>query len=224
MFKLPIDELSHYRLQTLRDTGFRPRTILDIGACKGDWTREIRGLFPESRVFMVEGNGDCQGDLDRVGVPYEIALLSDEVKTVEFHKHRGRYTTGDSIYKERTSAYEGDSSYTETRECRTLAEVVASRGVVEVDFVKIDVQGSERDVIAGGLEVVRGAEVVLLELQLLEYNAGAPMFAEMVVYMESIGFQVYDVTELHYTPRHVLVQLDLLFVHKDSDLSRRVLG
>ena len=30
MFKLPIDQLANYRLQTLRNSGFNPKTILDI--------------------------------------------------------------------------------------------------------------------------------------------------------------------------------------------------
>jgi hypothetical protein len=39
-------------------------TVLDIGARKGDWTKEFLEHFPESKSLMIEANGDHKEDLE----------------------------------------------------------------------------------------------------------------------------------------------------------------
>jgi hypothetical protein len=39
-------------------------TVLDIGARKGDWTKEFLEHFPESKSLMIEANGDHAEDLE----------------------------------------------------------------------------------------------------------------------------------------------------------------
>jgi hypothetical protein len=51
--------------------------------------------------------------------------------------------------------------------------------------VKIDVQGGERDVVAGGLVTLRAAEHLIAELQREQYNEGAPLAEETREYIES---------------------------------------
>lgn len=202
-------------MQTLKHSGFDPRTILDLGAYRGNWSREIQQIFPEAKFFLVEGNVDCVPYLESSGFPYEISMLSDQKKTAQYYKHNGDDNTGNSLYIEQTQAYSEQNSRSIEVQCDTLANVVARNNLENIDFVKLDVQGSERDVMNGGLEVIKSAKVVLLELQLVEYNKGAPMIAEMIQYMDNIGFQLFDVTELHYTPGHVLLQIDVLFGRED---------
>lgn len=220
MFKLPIDQLSNYRLKALKNSGFEPRTILDIGAHHGSWSEEILGIFPDSKVIMFEGNSDCIPHLEETGHPYELVMLSNEEKKVPFYKHKGRYTTGDSLYKEQTSAYTENNCNIDYVECKTLDRVVTEMGLIEVDMIKIDVQGSEKDVLSGGKNIVKSAKVVLLELQILEYNKGAPMMLDILNFMDEIGFQMVDITELHYMPDHTLIQIDALFFNKGSDLMK----
>jgi FkbM family methyltransferase len=215
MFKLPIDMLSDYRMRVLRDKGFRPRTILDVGAYKGKWSEEMKKIFTDSSFFLVEGNTDCRPFLQASGFPFCIAMLSDERKFTYYYNHTGNDKTGNSLYRERTTAYVDSNCTVEKVDCDTLDAVVKRHTLEDIDFIKIDVQGSEKDVIMGGLDVVRNAKIILLELQLVEYNTGAPLIAEMIQFMDSIGFQMTDVTELHYTPNHTLLQIDVLFIRKD---------
>ena len=127
-------------------------------------------------------------------------FLADKFKSVPFYKHNGFYTTGDSIYKENTEAYSKENSEVTILHCCTLDDIVDRYNLQNIDMIKMDVQGSEMDIMKGSLATIQKAQVVLLELQLIEYNTGAPMFIEMVVFMGIIlGFKVYDVTELHYT-------------------------
>jgi hypothetical protein len=44
MFKLPIDQLTNYRMRTLKESGFNPRIIIDIGAYRGSWSLEMEKI------------------------------------------------------------------------------------------------------------------------------------------------------------------------------------
>lgn len=215
MFKLPIDQLSHYRLRTLYNKGFRPHTILDIGAYRGSWTEEVKRIFPEANFFMIEGNPECEPYLQKTGHLYHIGMLSDHPKMATYYSHNGQDKSGNSLYREQTDAYDDEQCTQKTVICTTLNSVARTRRLTNVDFIKLDVQGSEKDVMNGGLDVVKGAQVVLLELQLVEYNKGAPILADMIAYMDRLGFQMFDITELHYTPNHTLLRIDVLFGRKD---------
>jgi hypothetical protein len=47
-------------------------------------------------------------------------------------------------------------------------------------------------------------------LQVLPYNANAPLWFEVHTYMESIGYFAVDILELHYSGK-LLFQVDILF-------------
>jgi len=217
MFKLPIDQLSNYRLHTLYDKGFRPRTILDIGAYKGEWSQSMKKIFPFSKYFMVEGNKQCEPFLQKTDIPYQISMLSNYKKTISYYNHNGLDKSGNSVYRERTDAYSDKNCNVEKVECDTLSNIVKMRKISDIDFIKLDVQGSEKDVINGGIDIIQNAKIILIELQLVEYNQGAPMLSDMILYMKNIGFKLFDIIELHYTPNHVLLQVDALF-EKDNDI------
>ena len=79
----------------------------------------------------------------------------------------------------------------------TLDEVVSEVDNKVFDIIKIDTQGSELDIIKGGLETVKKASYVILEVPTLQYNEGSPLFDEVIDYMKQIGFSKYDIIEEH---------------------------
>ena len=54
-----------------------------------------------------------------------------------------------------------------------MDDIVKERGFPLPDFVKIDVQGSEVDVITGGMNTFKSTSKLIVELQHTEYNKGA---------------------------------------------------
>ena len=74
----------------------------------------------------------------------------------------------------------------------------------------------------GAKTVLRSVKVILLELGAVQYNQGAPMWLEVHLELDKLGFMAYDVLELHYDHRtQVLTQVDVLFVRKGSFLTRK---
>eukprot|EP00037_Helgoeca_nana_P008735 m.77445 g.77445 ORF g.77445 m.77445 type:complete len:138 (-) comp19112_c1_seq2:221-634(-) len=53
-------------LSQLKESGFRPATIVDCGANRGDWALWARYLWPDAAILMVEANPHLKKDLDAV--------------------------------------------------------------------------------------------------------------------------------------------------------------
>lgn len=54
-----------------------------------------------------------------------------------------------------------------------------------------------------------------------QYNFGVPNFNEHINFMNYIGFEVFDISELHYH-NNLLIQIDIFFVRKDSEFYDKI--
>jgi FkbM family methyltransferase len=198
-------------MRALKSLGFNPRTILDIGAYHGSWSEVMWHVWPDAQYHLVEGNEECRYKLSETGFSFDIALLSDQVKEVIYHKSQTGSGEGNSMYPEK-SVYPFSPEVVRTQRLDNLLSGQT------FDLVKIDAQGSELDIVRGGLDLIGRTMLVQLECQVQTYNAGAPTAAESIIYMDSIGFRLYDITEYHLNSRQMLIQADFLFARKDSGL------
>lgn len=182
-------------LMELQNKGFDPKNILDIGAHHGQFSNFCHSLWPNSKILMIEGNDNCEEVLDKLPFEHCIALLSDENKEVTLYLNNNDHQcTGTSYYKENTRHYKDClevKKYT-----YTLNEIASSLNRT-FDLIKIDTQGSELDIIRGGIDVIKNASYIITEVSKIEYNCGSPLFEEVVGYMSDIGFDSYDIIEEH---------------------------
>ena len=72
-------EIENYIFLKLKRYGFDPEYIVDVGAYEGVWTKNIKTIFPSSKVLMVEALAKNeileQVKNDFRGVSYCIELL-----------------------------------------------------------------------------------------------------------------------------------------------------
>jgi hypothetical protein len=86
----------------------------------------------------------------------------------------------------------------------------------QFEFVKIDCQGAELDILAGGQTLLQGTDVLLLECPFAgQYNRGAPSFADYIRTLDALGFAPLDLPEIHRA-NGILFQIDILFLRKTS--------
>jgi FkbM family methyltransferase len=213
----PSIELS---LKTLRSLGFEPGFCVDVGAYRGEWTQLFKSIFPDTRVLMVEPQDGkrmiLQGVAAEFGesVQYENALLAaTDDQPVTFHEME----TGSSVFEE-TSPYPRVDVQKTTR---TLDTLLSLRPYPPIDMLKLDVQGSELEVLKGGTRALEKAHAVLLEASLVPVNAGCPPFSEVVGFLSNCGFRLFDFCSQVRRKDGVLWQTDLLFLRTDSPYAAR---
>ena len=188
------------------------KSVLDVGAHAGTFTFGCKEYFPDTYYYMIDGNHITEQYIGNSGIDYKIVYLSDTVKdTIVYKTTYNAFNTGDSLYRENTSYYSDDKLITQDVKTSTLDEIFKNEKTF--DFIKIDSQGSEMDIIKGGLEMCKRAQVFLLEASVYPYNLGAPMFEDLKEFMTSIGFPHNKiVSNIHHPENHsILIQHDVLF-------------
>lgn len=63
--------------------------------------------------------------------------------------------------------------------------------ITDVDFIKIDVQGSELEIFKNGLRAISTAVAIQVEVEFVELYEGQPMFADVDVFLRKHAFQFH---------------------------------
>jgi len=163
---------------------------------------------------MVEANPNCEPYLRLLSKPYEIVALSNKTGFADLYIEKvNPVGTGASLYKENTEWY-GENKYEiKTVPTKTLDSCNYFNGE-SIDFIKIDVQGSELDILQGGEQTIKNTKHVLIECSLFEYNQGAPLISSIVDKMIEYGFFMVDIVEYHnflHLYNGAIFQIDILF-------------
>jgi FkbM family methyltransferase len=188
-----------------------PKRILDIGAHRGEFTTLCRYKFPSAYFFLIEGEDFHEYMLKNEN--YKIAYLSDKSEEKIFYKtKRMTGNSGDSFYRENTNYYSDDSVIMEKVQTTTLDDIFTNNETF--DFIKIDTQGSELDILRGGVNTIRDAYAILLEVSIYEYNLGGPKKEDVVSFMSNLGFNKQVVVSEIFHPfiSGILIQQDILFL------------
>jgi FkbM family methyltransferase len=178
-----------YLLQ-LKLSGYTPKVVYDIGSCVMHWTNESLRIWPDAHYVLFEAMPSVEFLYQERGIrDYHIGVLASESgRTVEFWQN-DYHPGGNSYYKENVAINPGVPEYFMRKyTTKTLAEVVAQRQFPLPDLVKMDVQGAEMDIVRGAEGIIKHAQHVILELQKVEYNTGAPLHQEVIAYMDQLGF------------------------------------
>ena len=198
-------------LSVMRARGLPLKYVYDIGACSGQWTAAIKqGSLTDSEFWLFEANDNYTEILNERGFPFYTSVLSNPGrKYVDFYK---KTNTGDSYYKETTTHF--DNEVPTRLPCITLDELIERENIPVADFVKMDTQGSELDILAGANKVVGKASMFYVECPIIKYNAGAPNISQYLEYFADHNYVPIDIFEIHKA-EDVLIQIDILFMKKD---------
>ena len=203
-------------LQALRLEGYVPRTMLDIGAHIGTFTRDFLGVFPGCVPTLIEPNPFCLADLSKLGFEqYGVAASREPGVAEMFLSREWLQSTGASLYRENTAYFRDEVVVKRQVEKARLDDLFGGR---QFDFVKIDTQGSELDVLLGGPAILRKADYILVEVSLVEYNIGGARAEAVFAALSELGFHCTEVTDFHRLAGvhdGNLLQMDFLFERRD---------
>lgn len=206
----------------LQDKDFDPTGILDIGAFQGDFAVQMRKIFEDAHIKMIEPLDAQKQVLENIckeleDVEYVQALVGEDERTVDFHyidvvKHPQFNQTGSSKYKE-------NNSYPfETKQMQqTTLDKLLQDDPHKYQLLKMDVQGAELDVLSGAKNTLKDVEVILMEVSLVNYNESAPLVRDVLNTMHYLGFVLFDIAdEIRVGQNDDLFQVDAIFLRPDS--------
>ena len=176
-------------LRKLKENGFEPKVIYDIGSCVLHWTNKAKELWPNATYILFEGMREAEFLYS--GYQYNMGILCDEDnKEIKFYKNV-KEPGGNSYYREighpDSAKIFPDDGYV-IEKGMTLDTIVKQKGFPLPDLIKMDIQGAEKDVLKGGQMVQSNAKHLIVEMQHVNYNDGAPGVNETGSYIESLGW------------------------------------
>lgn len=203
-------------LRALKDQGYSPAVIFDIGASNGVWSDTIALTLPEAEYHLFEPLADAvpfyQRDLrERLGRRPKFHLhsvaLSDHAGTAEiFATHDG---FGSSILDR--------GQIPEVKErvrvpLYALDHFVRERGLPSPDVMKLDVQGAERLILTGGSQSLQTTKVLFLETWLTRgYGPDTPLLTEMIDFLGSAGLTLVELGEQFRDEHRRVYSVDAVF-------------
>ena len=195
--KWPVFSRTSYTMVAgLSRQGIRPRTVLDAGANKGQFTIAARNLLRPQRIHAFEPLPAVGEELARncsrypEVIVHRMALGATEGEAV---LHVNRHSQSSSFLRIQDRHL---SAFPDAQELNDvvvnvgrLDEALAGEPLAVPVLLKVDTQGFEADVLAGATGVLEQLDYVVLETSFVPLYEGERLFRQVLTLMEGLSFQ-----------------------------------
>jgi FkbM family methyltransferase len=203
----------------LRRFGFSPKQIWDVGANRGNWTRQAIGYFPDAEYTLLEPQESMLGNLDdliRAGhkIRWINAGAGAKAATLPFYIHP--QDAGSSFLPLPRITQEAVRRVDVP--VRTLNEIRETLSLPIPEMLKIDAEGLDLKVLEGASDFLGTTEIILLEVSIgqLDFENDPQIVIEA---MYRYGYRLIDITDVNRGPTHgVLWLCEFAFLRKASTL------
>lgn len=163
-------------------------TVIDIGANLGVYTLPMaRRVGPNGRVYAYEPGSEARHFLERSREQNSATNLQIISTALSDRERDGRLVFGTSSELNAL----GESGTGETVHITSLDLEEAARGWASPDFIKIDAEGEEERILAGGRDFfARHSPLVMFEVK-----AGATVNESLRAAFPAIGYRLYRLLE-----------------------------
>lgn len=207
----------------------KARTIIDVGAYLGETAHWFSVLFPNATVWALEPFPESFAELVlKSGTkikPFNLAVTNFDGQ-VELHYNSISHTNGIYPINSDSSdslsvAQRGEVGIKQNStigsvlvNARSLNSFVEEQDILEIDLLKIDVQGAEVDVLKGSGNILNRVAVVLIEISLYDYYEKSSTIGDVESYLSPHGFSLWSVTDISNNPMNGRTDwVELLYVN-----------
>ena len=194
------------------------RTIVDVGANRGQFALAARRFHPEAQIVSFEPlaapaatfravfDGDTRTSL------VNAALGPAPGEAVIHVSGRDDSSSLLPITKAQDNLFPGTAQIaTDTVRVTRLAEHVAASAIKSPALLKIDVQGFELQALAGSEDVLDHFSWIYVECSFVELYAGQAFADDVIAWLRERGFALRGVYHMSYDEAGNAVQADFLF-------------
>lgn len=199
------------------------KTILDIGANRGQFTARIHSLLPNAQIYAFEPLKSCFEELKRTmnAVPkftcFNFALGNENGAQIIYRNNFAPSSSMLPMEKLHIDAFPTTKEVSkESVETYRLDDIAAPLDLIDNILIKIDVQGFEDRVIFGGYTTIRRAKVLMIETSFEPLYQGQLLFDSIYSQLTSTGFVLRGIEEPLYHPKDGrMLQCDCVFYRGD---------
>lgn len=201
----------------LRERGWTPRVVYDIGAAHGKWSAVIADALPEAQYELFEPLAS-RSEAYRAHLEQTCAQHPNfRVHEVALSDHNGdaAFWASKDDYSSSLLAHAGPADQRTRVPVRRLDDLVAEMKLPQPQALKLDVQGGEALVLTGGPRTIAGADLLHLETWLVRgYGAGNPLLTELMPALERLGFILVHLGDFYREPKQRIASVDAFFAHE----------
>jgi FkbM family methyltransferase len=212
-----------YLLEDLKHRGLRCRTIIDVGANQGHWSRMAKHVFPAATCVLIEPQTEMKSSLDA----FRKEFPDSHIVVAGAGPEKGVRTltiwddlVGSSFLPKPDSSLKAKGRQRDI-EIIAIDDYLRAHGLAGPGLIKLDVQGFEIEALKGAASTFGQTEAYILEVSLFDFEdvPGIPILSEVIGFMSDRGYVAYDFAGFLRRPRDgALGQCDICFVKKDGFL------
>jgi FkbM family methyltransferase len=203
-------------IRRLKEAGYYPDFVIDVGASTGIWSDAVNRLFPTARFILIEPllsrhNPDSRRAFIDKHTNFETVevAISNQPGKIDFQVSSDLY--GSSMLQ----VSDGRIYETIEVEVTTLDQLAQAKRITGQGILKVDVQFAEHLVLEGATCLLKQIDAIQLELTLRKVPQQAKSFLEMLNWLTELGFEYYDECGCwRDAPEGTLIQKDVLFIRK----------
>ncbi len=187
-----------------------PLVVVDVGARWG-FNEEWKVFGDGLRVYCFEPDQDeCKrlnaaAGANVVYLPYALGAKAGDATLyhTRLSASTGLYQTNWDYFSRLLNRDNGITEKEETIRVTTLTDALRSARVDSIDFLKLDVEGAELDVLRGAEPYVESGRLigVLSEFRFHQEINGSPPFWELDAHLQRHGFRLFDMHFSHQSRR-----------------------
>ncbi len=176
----------------LRDMGFR--TVLDVGANVGQFAAGAHAILPDAAIYSFEPLPDCYQQLVKTMANVEkfrAFNIGLGAARAELQFNRSSFAPSSS-FRKMAALHKENYPWTAGNEqvsvnVEALDSVAATLDLVDPILLKIDVQGYEDQVLAGGKTTCSRASAIIIEVSFETLYEGQPLFDDIYRTLTAMG-------------------------------------
>jgi len=216
----PLHEINPLRVNWIDErVGLAGKTVLDVGAHIGEFAQRIRTMLPNAELVCFEPLEEPFTKLTERfrGQPNFRAIRCALGEKAGQHEiHHNEYAPSSSLLPmaelHKKSFPFAVKEQTEMIEVRRLSDVARELNLPDPLLLKLDVQGFEDKVIAGGEDVVARAKIIIIEVSFQTLYEGGPLFDDLYRLLRDHGLTYNGNFEQLSSPRDGrILQADAIF-------------
>lgn len=216
-----------------------PLVLVDVGARGGlrpNWKPaeehlQLIGFEPEAEEF---NRLDAKSRQDGGRTRFFHAALHDSNGRLTLYIARDRGLT--SIFRPNRTFIDSfpdadrfDTVASAEMDVQAMDDVLARAGIENVDFIKVDTQGSELFILRGAKQLLQqGVIGVEVEVEFSPIYSGQPLFADVDAFLRPLGFALFDLRPVFWKrkdgralggPQGQIVWADALYLRTPESLT-----